>query len=198
MYGEWTGQLPIIAKYITALYVCKYKIHVYYIKKQRKSPAWVRPAILVAEILAILLPTSIQIVNCLAGSPTLVAIYMITVSLGISLSIMIFSAFMMVKIVRMLNYGIYREKRKWLYILEVFLQLMLIGRIVLLISSHILKLAPVSMKVVVSLVLLCTELIPFALIVWNMIIRLKVYNKARRVLSQSISDYPSSSSQSMS
>lgn len=31
LYGEITGQLPVIVKYLTALYVCKYKIHIYYI-----------------------------------------------------------------------------------------------------------------------------------------------------------------------
>jgi len=86
---------------------------------------------------------------------------------------MIFSLFLMIQVRRILDFNEeYRVMRFWLVMLEVFLQLMLVGRIILLFSSEIVGFDPIAMGVILILVLVLTELVPCSFVVWSMVRRL--------------------------
>jgi len=173
-YGEWTGELPVIFKFALGLYVCKYKVHVYYATKQQKAPLWVRPTILCFEILAVVLPASIPIVACSDLSQTAYIAYVLSIQMFFSVGIMGFSLALTYPLSRLLEFGYYNKIRKWLCILELFIQMMLFGRILMLLSAYLLQENPVMFQVCFTFILIFTEILPFVCLVVDMIKRLRV------------------------
>lgn len=102
----------------------------------------------------------------------------------LNFSLMCFSCWLCYIMSLKMNFGLLQSRRKWLWTLEFFVQVMLIGRIVYI----VIKASKYSMKdhrwftFCFILFMILTEIAPFAFLVYSMIKRLKVYKRARRVL----------------
>ena len=78
-----------------------------------------------------------------------------------------------------MTFGMQQERRKWLCMLEMFVQIMLTGRLIINVLQIRNCTGGVSFIIYYSAYLLLTELLPFGFLVYSMIKRLKVYKKAR-------------------
>lgn len=93
---------------------------------------------------------------------------------------MVFSAITFHKLLGRLTFGMQQERRKWLCFLEMFVQIMLTGRLIIIVFQVEKKTSGMTFIVVYSSYLFLTELVPFAFLIYSMIKRLKVYKKARK------------------
>ena len=77
-----------------------------------------------------------------------------------------------------MTFGLQADRKKWLILLEVFVQVMLIGRFIVASFEVGDKTETTSFIVICSILLLLTELLPFAFLVRIMVNRLTVLNKS--------------------
>lgn len=74
-YAMLTGELPTIFKLLSVLYICKYKLNTFYVTKFQQAKPWVRWVIFMLETFAVIIPMSIQALNCTAVNNYLYTIY---------------------------------------------------------------------------------------------------------------------------
>ena len=127
-----TGELPTIFKVLSVLYICKFKLNTYYVTKFRKAEPWVCWVVFILEVLAVAIPVSLHAVNCTAMSQKAFMWYSIGSSGLYTVALMVLSAITFHKLMGKLTFGLQKEKRKWLCFLEVFVQIMLVGRLIIL------------------------------------------------------------------
>ena len=91
---------------------------------------------------------------------------------------MIFSLITSKMLMNKMTFGLQADRKKWLILLEVFVQVMLIGRFIVASFEVGDKTETTSFIVICSILLLLTELLPFAFLVRIMVNRLSVLNKS--------------------
>lgn len=82
---------------------------------------------------------------------------------------------------RKMSFGALQARKKWLYLMEVFIQLIIAGRCVILALTNTF-IQPNAWVAIFSTYLFVTELVPFIYLVFSMVQRLKVYKRGKRLL----------------
>ena len=91
---------------------------------------------------------------------------------------MIFSLITFKMLMNKMTFGLQAGSKKWLILLEVFVQFMLMGRFIVACFEVGEKTETTSFIVICSMLLLLTELLPFAFLVRSMVSRLAVFNNS--------------------
>ena len=113
----------------------------------------------------------------------------------ICISLMILSLWLTFILAKRLNFGGLKSKRLQLYVLEIFVQIMLVGRIMILSSQNALNTASDSLYAIVFCsYLIFTELVPCIYVCYSMFKRLKVYQEAKRLLAQNCPSFSAATS----
>lgn len=60
-YAVLTEQFPIIFKQLTVIYICKYKLNIYYVASFQRAKPWIMWAMYALTLIAILVPISISV-----------------------------------------------------------------------------------------------------------------------------------------
>ncbi len=138
-----------------------------------------RPSILLFEIFAVLQAISVNVMSCSPVSQFDFEMYYIITSVVFTLIIMVFSAIMMKKLSGMMTFGFLKRRIRWLWYLEIFIQIMLVGRLVILSIKYIES--TLVYTVTFCIILVVTELVPFTFIVINIVQRLLMYRKTQQM-----------------
>ena len=83
---------------MTSLFVCKYKLHVFYVAKGESAPNWIRPVLFASKILSCIAALSVNVVGCSKVEDDAFQMYNIIITLVVTIIIMIFSAVLLIKI----------------------------------------------------------------------------------------------------
>lgn len=63
-YNLWTGNGPVVFKLLTVVYLCKYKVNLYYVVVRRRARTWVRLFFLALQILSVLVIFTPRMLYC--------------------------------------------------------------------------------------------------------------------------------------
>ena len=183
MYSNLSSILPVSIKYVLVLYVCRFKLNLIYLAEQRKAPEWVRPLIFAIELTTLTVTALIPFGDIYLNHSKYFLVPATIIQFLICIIIMVISVFFMAKIIKIMYYGKFMKLRKWLLVIEVQLQLILWGHMVVLLFNEI---NDAQIKIICFLTyMFLTELLPFVLISINMVHRIIVFCRAQS-LSQSI------------
>ena len=63
-YALWIDQFPNVFKLLVVVYVCKYKLHIYYLANGQRARPWVHWLIFATEVLCVVLPSTRSLWVC--------------------------------------------------------------------------------------------------------------------------------------
>ena len=121
LYSQMASLFPVCFKYLMVLYVCRFKLNIYYVTEQKKAPGWVRPSIFVIEVASVIVNIFIPIGSCFIPNEDMERLFHWTTELVTCVAIMILSLYFFSKIFRKMDFGVYRPLRKWLLALEILM-----------------------------------------------------------------------------
>ena len=96
--------------------------------------------------------------------------------LVVNFVLMTFSLYLCGLLAKQMAFGTMIKVKKWLYLMEFFIQFMMIGHLAILILKNF-YIRGTVWTIVFSLQMVLTEIIPFAYLVFGMFYRLKIYQK---------------------
>ena len=187
-YSVFSGPLPWVCKALTALFVCKYMLNIVYVAQGKRASHWVRLSILALEISIVVINVAIQSVYCSPDTKHLFIDLNFYAQLTQTIVLITLSWILAAKLSGKMQFGLLKQRRKWVFLLEGFVQVLLVGRLIITVLERMQykRSLGIVFNLTFIIVLLFTELIPFGFLVYVMSRRFKVYVQAKRNLSGSL------------
>ena len=84
----------------------------------------------------------------------------------------------------MMKFGLLKKRRKWIYLLEVYVQVMLVGRLITAVLQRLFYQNHHNVWFIVTFVsvMVFSEIVPFIYLTHSALRRLKIYKKARALI----------------
>ena len=101
--------------------------------------------------------------------------------LFVNFLLMTFSLYLCHLLAKQMEFGTMIKVKKWLYLMEFFIQFCMIGHLAILILKYF-HITQTAWTIVFTLQMVLTEIIPFAYLVLGMFYRLKIYQKKESTL----------------
>ena len=175
----WTNSLITTFKMLTVIYFCKYKLNTYYVATEQRGSNCVSCAFFITEITLVL--TSIAITTAYCFEPHLWIQIVLMPQLFVNFLLMTFSLYLCHLLAKQMEFGTMIKVKKWLYLMEFFIQFCMIGHLAILILKYF-HITQTAWTIVFTLQMVLTEIIPFAYLVLGMFYRLKIYQKKESTL----------------
>lgn len=168
----WIQIFPFLFKSLCVIAILKYKTHLYYIAKNELAPRYILFALLSLTILNITLILTFPLVECSANLTDRGAkIYGLTLQTTYLAFLSGISLYVACKVHKQLTFGTIKEIRQRVFFLEAMVQLIIISRIIVSYTYHLIYENDRSTAWVSSFMFfyfLLDELIPLGVVVYGM------------------------------
>ena len=161
---------------MTVLYICQFKIHTYYVARQLKAPVKLTWLFLSVSIFTCSAPGALSISTCSSIDLETFRITQLTIQYCLSISLIALSAWTFFLLKSKMTFGVLAKRKKWLYMLEGFVQLILVGRMLVITFEVSVWENDTAAIVIIVVFPLQTELIPCGIIAVNIGKRVRVYS----------------------